>query len=65
MPRAGAKTTLGSWWWLVSHSPDLVRSSGQRGNWLRLAALSLGRAVGSVRWRVVYLADGSGGGRRA
>jgi glycosyltransferase involved in cell wall biosynthesis len=57
MPRGGATATLRRWWWVLAHTPDLLRSRGQRGNWVRLAALASGRVVGSVRWRTVYFSD--------
>jgi glycosyltransferase involved in cell wall biosynthesis/GT2 family glycosyltransferase len=55
MPRPDLATTLEGWWLLLVHAPDLLRSSGRRGNWLRLAGLGAGRVVGSIRWRVLFL----------
>jgi glycosyltransferase involved in cell wall biosynthesis len=44
------------WWrWLIKHSPNLLKSSTKRGNWLRIAAFRCGRVKGSLTARVLYL----------
>lgn len=43
------------WAWLLLRSPWLLRGSGRREQWLREAAVRLGRLVGSLRWRTLYL----------
>ncbi len=55
MPRARPKEALQTWRWLVRRSPDLVRSSQRRGNWIRLASLRAGRVAGSLRVRKLFL----------
>jgi glycosyltransferase involved in cell wall biosynthesis len=55
MPRADTAFALREWRWLVRHVPDLARSHEQRGYWLKTAAYRVGRVVGSVRWRVLFL----------
>jgi glycosyltransferase involved in cell wall biosynthesis len=49
-PREAART----WWGLVRTAGDLA-STERRGRWLRVAGRSAGRAVGSVRWCVLFL----------
>ena len=48
------KETVQDWAWLVIRVPTLA-SRMRRGIWVRRAAQAMGRLVGSVRWRVVYL----------
>jgi glycosyltransferase involved in cell wall biosynthesis len=44
------------WWrWLLRRSPDLLRSPGRRGNWIRIAAFRSGRVAGSIRARTLFL----------
>jgi glycosyltransferase involved in cell wall biosynthesis len=58
MPRTGLRATVGSWWHLLRNAPNLLRSGERRGSWLRVAALSFGRVVGSIRWRVLFVQAG-------
>jgi glycosyltransferase involved in cell wall biosynthesis len=55
MPWPGLRAPFRTWFWLLRASPHLVRSRERRGHWLRIAAASAGRVVGSIRWGVVYL----------
>jgi glycosyltransferase involved in cell wall biosynthesis len=55
MRRSDPREALRWWWWLAVHLPDLFRSSRRRGTWMRVAGLRLGRLVGSVRHRTVFL----------
>jgi glycosyltransferase involved in cell wall biosynthesis len=55
MPRTRPKEALRTWRWLLRRSPDLVRSSQRRGNWVRLASLRAGRVAGSLRVRKLFL----------
>jgi glycosyltransferase involved in cell wall biosynthesis len=55
MPRSDAGEALRAWTWLLRTSPRAVRSREFRGRWVRLAAKRSGRAVGSLRQRVLYL----------
>jgi glycosyltransferase involved in cell wall biosynthesis len=55
MPREEWRAVRQRWRLLVRRAPGLVRSAETRGDWLRLAAVSGGRLVGSIRWRVVFL----------
>ncbi len=54
MPHAGVVSTLRSYGWLVLHLPGLATREGRR-RWIKTAGLRLGRALGSVRFRVGYL----------
>jgi GT2 family glycosyltransferase len=49
---AGARRDLAgaakSWLWLLLHSPRLVKSGPERGEWARAAGMRTGRLVGSV-----------------
>jgi glycosyltransferase involved in cell wall biosynthesis len=42
------------WRWIAEGSRGIVSSVERRGNWVRMASFSLGRAWGSVRWRVRF-----------
>jgi glycosyltransferase involved in cell wall biosynthesis len=56
MPRhRGPRDALDLWRGLLAGAPRELRSRDSRGLWVRSAALGLGRAVGSVRFRTVYL----------
>lgn len=55
MPRPSAVRGAAAWWWLVRHLSWLGRRGTERDDWFRGAGIHLGRLVGSVRWRVVYL----------
>jgi glycosyltransferase involved in cell wall biosynthesis len=43
------------WRWVARRAPQIFGSVEQRGNWIRMAAFSAGRACGSLRWRVLFL----------
>ena len=49
------KTVLKAWAWLGWHLPDAFRSGHLRADWLRKGATRVGRLVGSVRYRTVFL----------
>jgi len=42
-------------WWLASRLPFAIGRAERRGTWLRVAATTWGRMVGSARYRVLYL----------
>jgi hypothetical protein len=54
MKRSSAREAARTWWELVRSVGELASTEG-RGRWLRVAGRSFGRAVGSVRWRVLFL----------
>ncbi len=54
MVRSSAREALRSWRRLLTSVGDLA-SEPARGQWVRSAARCWGRAVGSVRWRVLFL----------
>lgn len=54
MPRASVRDALRTYLWLTLRVADLARPA-HRARWIRLAASVAGRAVGSVRFRVLYL----------
>ncbi len=54
MRRDDLRVTLRKWKRLARRAPDLLRSQEGRGDWLRIAARTSGRMVGSIRWRVFY-----------
>jgi hypothetical protein len=43
------------WRWIAQGVRSAIRSQERRGNWVRLVSFSLGRAYGSLRWRVCFL----------
>jgi glycosyltransferase involved in cell wall biosynthesis len=55
MPRSDPRHAAETWRWLLARSGSLARSSARRGNWVRLASFSVGRVIGSVRARTVFL----------
>lgn len=55
MPRPDNREALARWRRLIAEIPDLWRSAESRGRWVRGAAFRFGRAVGSVRTRVLCL----------
>jgi glycosyltransferase involved in cell wall biosynthesis len=55
MPRASTRSASARWWSVLRSAPDIVRGVERRGQWMRTAALSAGRAWGSIVNRVVYL----------
>jgi glycosyltransferase involved in cell wall biosynthesis len=55
MPRSDHRAALRDWRRIARRAPDLVRSSGARGQWVRLAAFRLGSLAGSLRYRVLFL----------
>lgn len=55
MPRPESRSGLREWRWLALNVDHLVRSPGDRGWWLRLAAHRTGRLAGSLRYRVLCL----------
>ena len=54
MPRSDRGEVRAKWRWLMGNV-GMLRSTDTRGNWIRVAAGSLGRICGSIRWRVLYL----------
>ena len=54
MARSSVREAARTWWKVARSVGDLASSEG-RGRWLRLAARPFGRAVGSVRRRVLFL----------
>jgi glycosyltransferase involved in cell wall biosynthesis len=54
MPRSDLRDAAQDWRWLVRRAPEASRSAELRGRWLRVAALRLGRLVGSLRARVLF-----------
>jgi GT2 family glycosyltransferase len=50
--RSGARRDLAgaakSWLWLLLHSPRLVKSGPERGEWARAAGMRIGRLAGSI-----------------
>lgn len=50
-----ASRPLGRWMFLVTRLPLLPLSEGRRRGWMRTAGRSVGRVVGSWRYRIVYL----------
>jgi glycosyltransferase involved in cell wall biosynthesis len=55
MRRSEPREALGGWGWLLKRLPDLWRSPGRRGNWVRVASFRLGHLTGSIRHRVLFL----------
>jgi glycosyltransferase involved in cell wall biosynthesis len=55
MPRPAAGEALRAWAWVLRTSPRAASSPEFRGRWVRIAAKRFGRAVGSLRQRVLYL----------
>lgn len=55
MPRTPLANVLCEWWWLASHPHDLLRSPERRAVWITKCSLRLGRFVGSLQNRIVYL----------
>jgi hypothetical protein len=55
MPRSDLREALDTWSWLLLHAARIFEGRGPRGHWLRVAAMRLGRACGSIRWGVLYL----------
>ncbi|MGH3801946.1 MAG: glycosyltransferase family 2 protein, partial [Pseudonocardiaceae bacterium] len=55
MPRLTLAELCREWGWLARHVPNLYRSRAQRAVWLTRFALRIGRIVGSMQNRVVYL----------
>ena len=54
MPRPSARQVVRTWASIVASAPLAPFSRTRRGRWVRLAALRLGHAVGSLRHRVVF-----------
>jgi glycosyltransferase involved in cell wall biosynthesis len=54
MKRSSTRDAARTWWELVRSAGELASTEG-RGRWLRVAGRSFGRAVGSVRWCVLFL----------
>lgn len=55
MPRPSLTRGAAAWWWLARHVAFVGRRGTERNDWFRGAGIHLGRLVGSVRWRVMYL----------
>jgi glycosyltransferase involved in cell wall biosynthesis len=53
MPR-GVDDARHWWWWLIRRWRAPLQNRGQRGLWLRIASLRIGRLVGSLRARVFF-----------
>jgi len=54
MRHGGLREACKAWAWLFLHLPDLARSRPRRGNWVRAAAMRVGKAVGSIEHRTTY-----------
>lgn len=55
MPRPGPRAVVGSWLSLTVGAPRWLTSPYRRRQWVRSLARRVGRVVGSVRWRTLYL----------
>ena len=55
MPRGSAMRGIKAWWWIVSHVSWVARRGTERNAWFRGVGIHIGRLVGSLRWRVLYL----------
>jgi hypothetical protein len=55
MPRSPSVEALRAWGWLVVAAPRAARDRELRGRWVRIAAKSAGRVVGSLRQRSLFL----------
>jgi glycosyltransferase involved in cell wall biosynthesis len=55
MPGPGLSEAASAGRWLIAQRPGARSASADPGNWLRVAALAAGRAVGCVRRRTLYL----------
>lgn len=49
------RTVLVDWAWLLWHIPDAFREGTPRADWLRKGATRVGRLVGSLKYRTLYL----------
>lgn len=54
-PRSSTWQALRSWIWLLAHLWHLAGGPVRRGQWLRAGALRIGKLVGSIECRVLYL----------
>jgi glycosyltransferase involved in cell wall biosynthesis len=52
-PTPTARSLLRRWGWITLHLPDVGRGVARRGRWVRRTCIALGRARGSVRYRVL------------
>jgi len=55
MVRSDLREALRDWRWIGAHVAHLIGPSERRGYWARNAAWRLGRLVGSLRYRVLFL----------
>jgi len=55
MARSDLREALRDWRWICAHVGHLLGPSERRGYWVRNAAWRLGRLVGSLRYRVLFL----------
>lgn len=55
MPQSPTAEAIRAWWVLARSSPSALRRDSVRRDWVRQCAERLGRLVGSVHYRVVYL----------
>jgi len=55
MQAGSIRDALKSSAWLAVHAPDLLRGRTLRGNWVRAAAIRMGKLAGSIENRTVYL----------
>jgi GT2 family glycosyltransferase len=55
MPRRRIADSLRTWGSLLARLARCLLGRESLGNWLRIAAGSLGRLWGSIRWRTMYL----------
>ena len=54
MRRGSLRDAVRAWASLAIHLPDVARGPSLRGNWVRAAAMRMGKAVGSIEHRTVY-----------
>ncbi|MGO4612690.1 glycosyltransferase family 2 protein [Nocardia sp. 2YAB30] len=54
MPRRRV-AAIQEWWWITTHTPQALGSRQARGVWLARAARCIGRLIGSLQHRTLYL----------
>lgn len=55
MSRTPRREWLRDWSWLIAHGHQLHRAEAARAKWIRIAAFRIGRLVGSLGARVLFL----------
>jgi glycosyltransferase involved in cell wall biosynthesis len=55
MPSPSAGSVAARWWWIVSRAPKALTPGEGREAFLRRSGISVGRILGSARYRTVYL----------